>query len=353
MTERDYHTSTWEYIHIASDYLIPFFFESAQTAYPSIWRQSPGGSFVNIIGRFTGTDLVTSLTKNGSGTWNIIGGDVISTGTVAAAGYMESNTMTLTAGVNYMVLTEPDSYTDRATFQLQLYKGGVTEVWAEAFDSYDGLKVFSVDTTGADYTLRIVNASGGTEDCIDTNTIECFTSTIYQAGDYWYYNGGQLSGTALSGINRFKVVWGSDVFYTDWCDVSGFDDLTKYKISADVDYGGVPYSSDYAQWIYKDADVRRSPRAEVEILSESRNGVRIDEKIVTAVRYVLNIKVTESEFETFVHSVGGTIEITGKDGRVYNATDLEITDPVWYNTNGTMEISFLDTNNINTWTQNQ
>jgi hypothetical protein len=126
----------------------------------------------------------------------------------------------------------------------------------------------------------------------------------------------------------------------------------KFKLSSTVDYGGVKYVDGFEQWIYKDASVRRSPRAEIEITAEQRNGVRIDEKKVSTVRYLSKMKVTESEYAAFVHSAGGDIEITDYTGKVYAVKGLELSDPTWHRGNGILELSFMDENNVSVWTLN-
>jgi len=351
-SNRDYDTGTWEYIKIASDYLIPFQWETSETDEPSITRiDTDGNESGTMLGHFLGDELVTSMTKSGSGTWSVVGYFAIGAGTVGAGGYMYTNTITLTAGVNYMVVVNPDAYSDSDEFTLSLWKSAAQQ-WEESFDGWDGCKTFTVTTTGSDYRLRITNASGGTENCTETNVIELAPSSIHNSGNYWWYDGTALSGTALTDIFKMKLTMGSDVFYSDWCEVTGFSGLTKYKVSSSYDFGGIKYDEDYAQWIYKDAHVRRSPRADIEIIGDSRNGETINEKVISAVRYVMRCKVTEAEYEAFVHSVGGTVEITDATGRVFDAKNIEMSNPTWYRGNGVLEISFVDSNNINVWTMN-
>jgi hypothetical protein len=66
----------------------------------------------------------------------------------------------------------------------------------------------------------------------------------------------------------------------------------------------------------------------------------------------MKTKVTESEFEAFVHSINGTVTITDATGKTFTAINVELNDPTWYNGNGVMELSFTDENNINVWSRN-
>ena len=348
---RPYYTGTWEYIQIASDYLIPFQFYSDGADSITIDKENADGDFTDITSFFINTtNKITSLSKTGGGSWYVISAEVISTGTVDAGGYMTSNAMTLTAGVPYVLFVESDAYSPRGSFEVSLEKAG-SPVFYEDLGLWDGIKYFTVSTTGSDYTLKLENSSGSTANSVEANGLEIYESLITNSGNYWWYNGDQL-GTAIQGVNRLRITCGAETFYSDWMDTCGFDGKLKYKLTSDYDYGGVAYTTGYEQWIYKNASVRRSPRAEIDQVGTQRNGVLILEKSVSAVRYVINMKVTEAEYEAFVHSVGGTVEITDQTGKVYNATNIEISDPTWHRSNGLLEISFTDENNISIWTKN-
>ena len=149
-----------------------------------------------------------------------------------------------------------------------------------------------------------------------------------------------------------KIESDASTWYSDPIDPCGFDGKLKFKVSSDEDFGGIKYDAGYEQWIYKDISVNRAPRADVEITGDSLNGEIVKEKTVSAVRFVLRMRVTELEYEAFVHSIGGDIEVTDRYGRVYDAQSVEITDPTWYRSNGVLEISFVDGNNVNVWSKN-
>ena len=104
--------------------------------------------------------------------------------------------------------------------------------------------------------------------------------------------------------------------------------------------------------MYKDATIRRNPTAEVVITGDTLNGERVNEKITAAVRYTMRMKCTESEFEALVHAIGGTITITDGDGKEYDAQNVAISNPAMQRTNGVVDLTFVDGNNINVWTRN-
>jgi hypothetical protein len=205
-----------------------------------------------------------------------------------------------------------------------------------AADSTDTPTIYTVDDAGA--TTNITALFGG-------------TLTLTAASDYWEYDGGQLSNT-LNDIFTLRVVDGGNTYYSDYIDSCGFDGKLKYKVSSVEDFGGMKYDEGYEQWIYKDAVVTRSPRADIEVTGDTLNGEVKKEKIVTAVRYVLRMRVTELEYEAFVHSIGADVEVTDRNGKVYDCQSLEIDDPTWHRSNGILEISFVDGNNINIWSKN-
>jgi hypothetical protein len=349
VTERDYHTSTWEYIAVDTNQLIPWQINSAGSGI-RVEKIDTSGTATDITTlMISGSTLVSSYSKTGGGTWDFYG--AIQPGTVNAGGYMESDAFSLTAGESYIATAEPDAYSDQDDFTLSLWKSAAQQ-WEVGLDDLIEGTVFTVTQTGSDYKLRITNASPSTQNCTAANFPDVAPSVLNKSGTYWSCDGSQTDGNIVSGIFRLRITIGSNVFYSDWCDATGFDDLLKYKVSSSYDFGGVKYSDGYEQWIYKDAEVRRAPRAEIEVMGDSRNGKTIREKVVSAVRYVIRMKVTEPEYEAFVHSIGGTIEITDKQGKTYNAANIEITDPVWYNGNGVVELSFVDEDNINVWSMN-
>ena len=135
--------------------------------------------------------------------------------------------------------------------------------------------------------------------------------------------------------------------YTDYS-----NEFVKYSLSSAVDFGGVKYSTGWEQWIFKGTNVRRSPRSEIIQIGEEVNGVFIPEKKITGVRYKMNPKITEQEYEAFVHSLAGEVTVTDQTGRQFTATKTEIADPSWSYSNGVVEISFVDENNINVYTLN-
>ena len=348
-TNRPYYTGTWEMIHIASDYLIPFQFSCSSSDVLTIEAIRTDGTAFDMTTRFWGDTLIDTMTKTGGGTWSVIADFVMTPGTIDNGGFMTSNTMTLTAGQSYYIEVVASAYDDPAGMDVILLKAAA-EIWTEDLGSWDGAKYFTVDATGSDYTIKIVSADG-TNECLVNNAIVVYPSTITNSPPYWWYDGGQLTGSIPSTF-YLRITCGADIFYSDWMDVCTFTGKLKYKISSEFDYGGIKYDEGYEQWIYKNASVRRAPRAEIEQTGSQRNGVLILEKSVSAVRYKMSMKCTETEYEAFVHSIGGTVEVTDQTGKVYAPTNIEINDPQWFRSNGIVEISFIDENNVNIWTKN-
>jgi len=242
------------------------------------------------------------------------------------------------------------NYTNSADWTISIKYDGSNVFSTDLFtfaNTYGDNVYFFAEETG-NYTV-VIEAAG---DNVSTNIPFFYKSNIIPYKEYWWYNGAQLSIAISDDIYKLKVTEGSNTYYSDWIDACGFDDKVKIKVSSAVDYGGVKYVLGYAQWCYKDASVRRSPRANIEITAEQRNGKRIDEKKVSAVRYVLRVKITESEYDAFVHAAAGDLEITDPEGKTYDCTGVEITDPQWFRGNAILEITFNDENNISVWTLN-
>jgi len=238
-------------------------------------------------------------------------------------------------------------YNTPSAYTVSLYKG-VSLVSSYSL-TVQFRKWVEIDDTGSDYTVKIAYSGGG--DSITTHTPTFGDSTIAASGSYKWYTGGQLSST-VSGIFRLKVATQSETYYSDWCDPCGFTDKIKISLSSSYDYGRIKYVGGYEQWMYKNATVRRAPKAEIEITGDKLNGAIVEEKKTTAIRYKITMKCTESEYEGLVHAMGGTLEITDQTGKTYDAVNIELSDPTWYRANGVIELSFIDDNNINVWTMN-
>ena len=354
-TNRPYYTGTWEPIAVASDYLIPFQWTNTVSSDISFYHIDTSGNETGVRDHFiSATNLITGWTDSGVGLSST--GALINSWSPGNGDYITSNTFTLTAGRAQRLSIDTSDFEDQATsnYTIQFYKGAV-KLSETTLDNVDvtfgqpGYVYCEATTTGADYTFRIVAAAtGGT---VTANTPKIAASTIHKSGNYQWYDGGPLYDTWPSGIYRLRVM-GSSTLYSDWMDTCGFNDKLKFAVSSSYDYGSIKYVNGYEQWIYKDASVRRNPSAEIEITAEQRNGVRIDEKKISAVRYKTKMKVTESEYEAFVHAAMGTVVITDYTGKSYTCTSIEMTEPTWYRGNGILELSFIDENNINVWSRN-
>jgi hypothetical protein len=348
---RPYYTGTWEYIIIASDYLIPFHF-SGSGSDPVISKIDTAGTVTSISSRFRGLSDISGWTHTGTGS-DVSSGAELVTWIPDSGDYWVSNNFAVGADEAVRVAITASAFDDSAKILFELRKGS-TSLWSSTAAAWSGVK-YQTCAGGSDYNIKISDIGGGSGITMVTNTPAAQISRIHNSGTDWWYDGGELFSfpASLEGIWRLRVAIGSDTYYGDWMDDQGFTDKMKYKVSSSYDFGGLPYSSGFEQWIYKDASVRRNPRAEITVTAEQRNGVRIDEKIVSAVRYLVKMKVTESEYEAFVHSIGGTVTITDATGKEYTCTAIEMSDPVWYRGNGILEITFVDENNINIWTMNQ
>jgi len=346
-TNRLYYKSTWEYINAAPTYLIPFQFNvAAATQDLTITAIDTDDAETDITSYFYGASLTTAWQKTGTGTWSSTGTRIIG-GTAIDNDYQTSNTFTLTAGDVIFMGFDATKYSSATGFSVTLLKGVTSK--AEFTIGTQESQWYEVAETGSDYTIQLLyEGSVGT---VVTNTPDIKLSTINISGTYRWYDGTVLS-SALSGILRLKVESSTETWYSDWISVDTFTDKTKIKISSSYDYGTIKYVGGYEQWMYKNAVVRRAPTAEIEITGDKLNGEIVEEKKVAAIRYKVTMKCTESEYEALVHAMGGTLEITDATGRVFNAVNIELTDPTWYSSNGIVELSFVDSNNINVWTMN-
>jgi hypothetical protein len=137
-----------------------------------------------------------------------------------------------------------------------------------------------------------------------------------------------------------------------YCDVykSYSDRCITISIASTVDFGGTYYKGGFTQKLYKEATVQRSPGAKITIVGDEKNGMLVKEKITTANRFVMVVKVTETEFEALVEASSGTWTIVDQCGRSFTAYNIEIEDPVWNQGNGTCRISF--DSNISTFSYN-
>ncbi len=350
---RDYYKSTWEFIKIAADYLIPFQWTGGTSADYNIFTIDTDDNETDITGKFFGSTLLTGWTLTGTGTWTVSSDVVIVEAADTDSGdEIESNEFSLTIWASLYIQIDTTKFTNLSHWTLHIKKDGSTVYTKADWTGWDGIAYHTAAATGSDYTVVI--RTSGAADVVSTVIPTALESKTFNPdnGTIHYYSGAQLTAGTLSGIFRLKITHDSDTFYSDWLEVCGFTGLTKYKISSDYDYGGIKYTDGYAQFIYKAATVRRAPEAEFEITGDKLNGLIIKEKTVSAVRYTLKMKITEPEWEALVHSINGTVEITDKDGKTYKAENIELRNPVWHGTNGIVEVSFVDSNNVNIWTRN-
>ena len=76
----------------------------------------------------------------------------------------------------------------------------------------------------------------------------------------------------------------------------------------------------------------------------------MQEKVVTATKFTVHIKVTEQEYEALVEALPATWKMYDQSGRVYTCNNKEIEDPDWSHGNGICKITFED--NISDFTYN-
>ena len=355
-TNRPYYTGTWEYVAVASDYLIPFQWTNSASSDVTIYSLDTAGVPTDRTDYFRASNPINDWTESG-GTFSNSFGLINSWATDGLNQYIVSSAFTLTAGKAVRIGIEVGDYDTPANYTFSLRSTSLGVIYSDTLDNWDAVggqstyKYVEITTTAADYYLRITAATIGSTVTANAPTAQSTSIHKSTTGNYQWYDGSVLLDTWPSEITRLKVM-GSSNLYSDWLDTCGFDDKLKFSVSSSYDYGGINYHDGFEQWIYKDASVRRNPSAEIEITAEQRNGVRIDEKKISAVRYKTKMKVTESEYEAFVHAAMGTVVITDYTGKSYTCTSIEMTEPTWYRGNGILELSFIDENNINIWTRN-
>ena len=348
-TNRQYYKSTWECVNVTSAYMIPFQYSTSVSDVDyAISVFDTDDNETDITTNFQGAELITGWTETTTGTWTITGAQIAASNALTGD-YVTSNQFTLTKNKRIKITVDTTKFSNLGDWTLSIKKGSDILEQEADWTTWDGTFHYVAAATGSDYTITIGVADDGRTVTATTPTGQ--QSLLYNSGNYWWYAGDELTSSALTGIFRLKIVHTS-TFYSDWCSADTFTDKTKIKISSSYDYGGIKYVDGYEQWTYKNAVVRRAPTAEIEITGDKLNGEIIEEKKVAAIRYKVTMKCTESEYEALVHAMGGTLEITDATGRVFNAVNIELTDATWYSSNGIVELSFVDSNNINVWTMN-
>ena len=353
LTEREYHTSTWEYINVSSDAWIPFQWTGASDAGFAFTKIDIDGNETDMTAKFWGgSTLVTGWTETG-GTWTVSSDSVlIEASDVDTDDFITSNEFSLTANKVFRVYVNTSKFTDSPEdWTLEIEKDGTPVATQSGFDSWDGYLYYTPTATDTDYTLVISCADD--DQVVASTIVTAYQAKVFRSGTYFWYDGETLtSSPPVTDIFRFKLVADTYTYYSDWLDPCGFTGMAKITVSSSYDYGGIKYVGGYEQYMYKRASVRRDPQAEVEILGDTLNGERQNEKITSAVRYTMRMKCTESEFEALVHAVAGTIEIADGDGKTYDAQNVSLENPSMARTNGVVELTFVDGNNINVFTRN-
>lgn len=346
-SNRQYFTGIWERTITASDYAIPF----QLTELPSdltIYKVNTAGAETDITSYFRSLNKLNDWALTGTGPFDNSGASILSW-TIEDSDFITSNQFALTAGQISIDIDDGEFGITPGDIDVYLLKGAAT-IWSGTIEDFDETIYINIATAGSDYTIKIENDSGFAYTAGES-TPSVKQLNIVTSGGYSWYPGTQLS-YALTGIYRLKITGLATTYYSDYLEACGFSGKLKYLVESSYDFGSIKYAGGYQQWIYKNANVRRSPRGQIETIADQLNGKLINEKVITAVRYVIKMKVTESEYEAFIHSIGGTVTITDPTGKTFNAVNIEITDPVWYRSNGIVELSFVDENNINVWTRN-
>jgi len=347
---RDYYASTWEMISATSDAMMPFQWIGSSDANYTISVIDTDGNETDKTTYFWEDSTTLNWTLTGTGSWTIIG-PVYGCSSTVSGDYITTDPITLTANKTLRMTVDTSEYSGLQYWRLRVYKGAVVVYNKDDWDGWDGIAYYTPEETGSDYTI-VIDVDNGGETVTNYTGVSTKEAVIEGSGNYWWYDGSSVTSIGLTDIFRLKIVHASYTYYSEWMCVQSLSGKTKLKISSSFDYGGIKYADGYEQYTYKSATVRRSPRADVEITGDKLNGEIVREKTTTAVRYILKMKVTEAEFEALVHGINGTIEITDPDGKTYDAVNVELTDPTWYRTNGIVELSFNDGNNINIWSRN-
>ena len=351
LSEREYHTSTWEYITAASDSLIPFQWTGGSDADYVITKIDTDGTEDIITGRFhDNATLISGWTQTGTGDWTVASDSILIAATDADSDdEITSNTFTLTAKKSINVTVSTVKFNDLEEWELRIEKDGTPVYTKTDWSAWDGEAYYTVATSGSDYTVVVKRTDSGGE-ISSTGILPTQTKTL-QSGNYHWYPGSTLGSGPFDDIFRLRIVHGAYTYYSDWIDPCEYTDKAKITISCSQDYGGKKYVDGFTQFMYKDASIRRDPQAEIEILGDTLNGERINEKITAAVRYTMRMKCTETEFEALVHGMAGTIAISDGDGKAYDAQNVALANPAMSRTNGIVELTFVDGNNINAWTR--
>lgn len=127
----------------------------------------------------------------------------------------------------------------------------------------------------------------------------------------------------------------------------------KISISSAVDFGGTYYRGGFKQIIWKEATVEKGQGAKVEVIGDERNGVIIREKVTTATKYNIRLKVTESEYSAMAEALPAEWTVTDTSGKVFTCNDKELSDPDWYGGNGLCTFTFTDNINIFAYNNNE
>ena len=178
--------------------------------------------------------------------------------------------------------------------------------------------------------------------------------------NYHSYNGGLLN-TALPTGRCYFLSQGTKNYWTDDCDIiAGSDyvmnpsdyisaavlnlteDVIGIRIESNVDFGGTYYRGGWSQFVWKRANIARSPQPKVVITGDEKDGRLVKESIITATKFTISMKVNENEFEGLLEALPGIWTCYDKSGRTYNMNNIEIADPDWQQGNGICRITFED-----------
>lgn len=354
---RPYYSQEWEPIACTEAALPPFQYTRTNTEY-FYCGQVINGVETDITSKFRNNiEFITSWTPSTYCTINASDYTIWSLefNSSYPTEYVTSNNFSFSVGqfINFRI---DCTFTGGGDAVNILLRKGTTILETYALHTGKNEIAYKVLELGTDYNIQIksVTVSGATS-TITNGVYTCIRCLYDIHNDYLTYYGGSLLTSITEGVCTFKFQ-STTKLYTDYCLVTSNDDVFSDQIlirifSTYVDYADIYYQGGFIQTLYRYANVRRNPEPKITIIGDERNGIIVQEKVITATRYSVTMKCSEEQMDAFTTAAGATILITDQTGRTFTVYNLEISKPDWYRTNGIVTLTFDD--NINVYTQNQ
>jgi hypothetical protein len=352
-SSRPYYSGTWEPFLISTyvgTNMPPFQYTRTNTQY-FYCGQIINSVETDITDKFrSGTELITD--------WTLNDGTIVHTGRNISDYHPNvdntncaSDTFVLTTGniLNFRieaVLTKDST----STITIQIVKGSTVH---HSYVMHTGKNeiAYKIAENGT-YFIRLTNQNDGTLH-FHSGVISCQLCLYDIHNDFLTYYGESLYSGITNGLCRFTFQ-STTKFYSDEClasnDLTFINSHIKISVSSLVDYAGIYYKGLFIQSIYRLANVRRSPEPHITVTGEERNGIVVQEKMVTATKYKIVMKCNEALLDALTTAMAATLTVVDQSGKTFTMNNCEIEKPSWYNTNGLVTITFDD--NINVYTEN-